>query len=89
MIANHTREIEYLRNKIAGLLHETPPKRKLATKYGTRLNRLIQLQLKRETIIERKQHEASRCHTSSPRVSLPSTDGGSPHSETMAAAASR
>lgn len=58
MTANdHLQEIEYLRTKIVGLLAENPPRRSRAKELGMRLNRLIQLQLKREMKIHRRLHE--------------------------------
>lgn len=54
---DHRREIEHLRGQIAGLLSENPPRRQRAKEIGFRLNRLIQLQLKRENKIVRKLNE--------------------------------
>ena len=54
---DHRAEIERMRAQIAALLKETPPRRKRADEISYRLNRLIQLQLKREGKITRKLHE--------------------------------
>jgi hypothetical protein len=54
---DHRAEIERMRAQIAGLLAEKPPRRKRADEISYKLNRLIQLQLKREGKILRKLHE--------------------------------
>lgn len=54
---DHRAEIERMRLQIASLLKETPPRRKRAEEISYKLNRLIQLQLKREGKIIRKLHD--------------------------------
>jgi hypothetical protein len=81
MIADHVREIEYLRARVAALLAEKPPKRSRAKMIGLRLNRMIQLQLKRENkIVKRlhdtKQHQASRCRPNPILGASPPGEGG-------------
>ena len=51
---DHRAEIERMRAQVAALLNEKPPRRKRAREIGQKLNRLIQLQLKREGRIIKK-----------------------------------
>lgn len=54
---DHRAEIERMRAQIASLLNENPPRRQRAKEIGFKLNRLIQLQLKRENKIVKKLNE--------------------------------